>query len=87
MRAFPLLALLILPATALAQSDQPNSPRDNTPRTAADFAPAPVPSVSPPDAIGGSPATPPEQILPSDTANGHDRTPGGDGSLVPNTSK
>ncbi len=71
MRAFPLLALLLLPAAAAAaQGNQGSAANDgNTPRMASDFTPAPVPSVMPPSSQTGAPATVPEQISPPGVGN------------------
>lgn len=115
MRAFPLLAMLLLPAVACAQTPQGTAANsDNAPRSAADFTPAPVPAVLPPSSPDGVPATVPEQMappgignniagpanatpfsttpssnMPPDAAMPNERTgvQGGDGAIVPNTSR
>ncbi len=68
MRAFPLLALLLLPAAACAQTSQATND-DTSARMASDLTPAPVPSVLPPSSQTGAPATVPEQISPPGVGN------------------
>ncbi len=71
MRAFPLLALLLLPTVAMAQTGQDNAGQndDNSARMAGDLEPAPVPAVLPPRPSDRGPATVPEQMSPSGIGN------------------